>query len=351
MQTRDQAGPRPAAATTAAAPTDADPRELLSVRSLGVQIRTAGETIDIVRDVSFDVRRGETVAILGESGSGKTMTGHAVMGILDTPPAFVSSGEVLFQGRDLLTLPARERREVCGRNIGMVFQDSLSALNPVFSVGFQIAELFRKRQGASRKEADAKAVELLDLVEIPNARRRLRDYPHQFSGGMRQRVMIAMAIALEPDLLIADEPTTALDVTIQAQIMDLLARLCDEREMGLVLITHDLGVVSEFADRIILMYAGRVVESSSAAALFSASAHPYSRALLDSVPKLADQREGLTVIPGSPPDPRDVGPGCAFAPRCAHAVPDCLPAVPPTLQVAPGHLSACLFAEEIVAHA
>ncbi|SER04601.1 oligopeptide transport system ATP-binding protein [Microlunatus flavus] len=351
MHTQDTTGRR-AGSTAPAASTDGrDPQELLSVRSLGVEIRTGGETIDIVRDVSFDVRRGETVAILGESGSGKTMTGHAVMGILDTPPAYVSAGSVLFQGRDLLTLPRRERREVCGRNIGMVFQDSLSALNPVFSVGFQIAELFRKRQGASRRKADAKAAELLDLVEIPNARRRLRDYPHQFSGGMRQRVMIAMAIALEPDLLIADEPTTALDVTIQAQIMDMLARLCDERQMGLILITHDLGVVSEFADRIILMYAGRVVESSSAAALFTASAHPYSRALLESVPKLADQHSGLKVIPGSPPDPRDVGPGCSFAPRCSHAVPACLAGVPPTLQVAPDHLSACLFAEEVVAHA
>ena len=283
MQTQDNTRPRP---SDGARPlTDPAARELLSVRSLGVQIRTGGETIDIVRDVSFDVRRGETVAILGESGSGKTMTGHAVMGILDTPPAYVSSGSILFEGRDLLTLPVRERRETCGRNIGMVFQDSLSALNPVFSVGFQIAELFRVRQGLGRRQADAKAVELLDLVEIPNARKRSRDYPHQFSGGMRQRVMIAMAIALEPDLLIADEPTTALDVTIQAQIMDMLARLCDERQMGLILITHDLGVVKEFADRIILMYAGRVVESSPSAALFTGSAHPYSRALLESVPE------------------------------------------------------------------
>ncbi len=337
-----------------AAPADAtgpDGAELLSVRSLGVQIRTGSETVDIVRDVSFDVHRGETVAILGESGSGKTMTGHAVMGILDTPPAYVSSGEIRFQGRDLLTLSDRERREVRGRDIGMVFQDSLSALNPVFSVGFQIAELFRKRRGMSRRDATAKAAELLDLVEIPQARRRLKDHPHQFSGGMRQRVMIAMAIALEPDLLIADEPTTALDVTIQAQIMDMLARLCDERRMGLILITHDLGVVSEFADRIVQMYAGRVVETSSAAALFTGSAHPYSQALLESVPKLADRHTGLKVIPGSPPDPRDVGPGCSFAPRCAHAVPACLTRVPPTLEVAPGHLSACLFAEEIVTHA
>ncbi len=336
--------------TCAAGSTQTVDRDLLSVRSLGIQIRSAGEPIDIVRDVSFDVRRGETVAILGESGSGKTMTGHAIMGILDTPPAYVSAGSITFQGRDLLALPDRERREVCGRNIGMVFQDSLSALNPVFSVGFQIAELFRKRLGLGRKEANTKAAQLLDLVEIPNAGQRLKDFPHQFSGGMRQRVMIAMAIALEPELLIADEPTTALDVTIQAQIMDMLARLCVEREMGLILITHDLGMVSEFADRIILMYAGRVVESSPAAALFTASAHPYSRALLESVPKLADQHTGLKVIPGSPPDPRDVGPGCSFAPRCSHAVPVCLTGVPPTLEVAPGHLSACLFAEEIIRH-
>ena len=324
--------------------------QLLQVRSLGVQIRTGKETIDIVRDVSFDVAAGETVAILGESGSGKTMTGHAVMGILDTPPAYVHSGSVTFQGRDLLTLPARDRREVRGKHIGMVFQDSLSALNPVFSVGFQIAELFRKRQGMGRRESTARAAELLDLVEIPNARKRLKDYPHQFSGGMRQRVMIAMAIALEPELLIADEPTTALDVTIQAQIMDMLARLCDERRMGLILITHDLGLVSEFADRILLMYAGRVVESSPAAALFTGSAHPYSRALLDSVPKLADRGTGLTVIPGAPPDPRDVPAGCPFAPRCTHAMDICRQGVPPTVRVAPDHLSACVIAKELVGH-
>ncbi len=323
--------------------------DLLQVRSLGVQIRSSSETIDIVRDVSFDVARGEKVAILGESGSGKTMTGHAIMGILDSPPAFVSSGTVVFGGRDLLTLPDQERRAVRGKHISMVFQDSLSALNPVFSVGFQIAELFRKRGGLSRSAATAKAAELLDLVEIPNARKRLRDYPHQFSGGMRQRVMIAMAIALEPELLIADEPTTALDVTIQAQIMEMLDRLCDERRMGLILITHDLGLVSEFADKIVLMYAGRVVESSSAAALFTGSAHPYSRALLESVPKLAHRETGLNVIPGAPPDPRDVGDSCAFAPRCPHVMPACLAGVPPTVEVAPNHLSACLIAEELVA--
>jgi len=323
--------------------------DLLQVRSLGVQIRSSRETIDIVRDVSFDVARGEKVAILGESGSGKTMTGHAIMGILDSPPAFVSSGTVVFGGRDLLTLPDQERRAVRGKHISMVFQDSLSALNPVFSVGFQIAELFRKRGGLRRSEATARAAELLDLVEIPNARKRLRDYPHQFSGGMRQRVMIAMAIALEPELLIADEPTTALDVTIQAQIMEMLDRLCDERRMGLILITHDLGLVSEFADKIVLMYAGRVVESSSAAALFTGSAHPYSRALLESVPKLAHRETGLNVIPGAPPDPRDVGDSCAFAPRCPHAMPACLAGVPPTVEVARGHLSACLIAEELVA--
>ena len=324
--------------------------DLLQVRSLGVQIRTKREMIDIVRDVSFDVARGETVAILGESGSGKTMTGHAIMGILDTPPAHISSGSVMFDGRDLLGMTERSRRGIRGKHIGMVFQDSLSALNPVFSVGFQISELFRKRAGCGRRDASAKTAELLDLVEIPNARKRMHDYPHQFSGGMRQRVMIAMAIALEPELLIADEPTTALDVTIQAQIMELLARLCDERRMGLILITHDLGVVSEFADRIILMYAGRVVESCTAAALFTGSAHPYSRALLRSVPQAADRENGLNVIPGAPPDPRDVGVGCAFAPRCPHAMKACLAAVPPTLLVAPAHLSACLVAEELIGH-
>lgn len=343
--------PRSEPTATAPADTPTPGSDLLQVHSLGVQVRTRRETIDIVRDVSFDVARGETVAILGESGSGKTMTGHAIMGILDTPPAYVSSGSVVFQGRDLLALSEKQRREVRGKHISMVFQDSLSALNPVFSVGFQVAELFRKRAGLGRRQASAKAAELLDLVEIPNARKRLRDYPHQFSGGMRQRVMIAMAIALEPELLIADEPTTALDVTIQAQIMDMLARLCDERRMGLILITHDLGVVSGSADRIILMYAGRVVESCSAAALFTGAAHPYSRALLKSVPKSAHRETELNVIPGAPPDPRDVGVGCPFAPRCPYVMDACLADVPPTLEVAPGHFSACFVARELVAHA
>ncbi|MDN5764618.1 MAG: ABC transporter ATP-binding protein [Humibacillus sp.] len=323
---------------------------LLEVRSLGVQIRTRRESIDIVRDVSFEVARGETVAVLGESGSGKTMTGHAIMGILDTPPAYISSGSISFQGHDLLKMPERRRRDIRGRHISMIFQDSLSALNPVFSVGFQVAEVLRKRAGMGRREANARAAELLDLVEIPNARNRMRDYPHEFSGGMRQRVMIAMAIALEPELLIADEPTTALDVTIQAQIMETLQRLCSDRDMGLILITHDLGVVSEFADRIILMYAGRVVESCVTAGIFTQAAHPYSRALLDSVPQSAHRETGLNVIPGAPPDPREVGVGCAFAPRCSHAMDQCLVAVPPTVTVAPGHRSACLIARELADH-
>jgi oligopeptide transport system ATP-binding protein len=324
--------------------------ELLSVRSLAVTVKSRKDSIDLVRDVSFDVAPGEAVAVLGESGSGKTITGQAIMGILDTPPYRVSSGTVVFQGQDLLTLAERDRREIRGRRIGMVFQDSLSSLNPVFSVGFQIAELFRKRAGMSRREARAKAVELLDLVEIPNSARRVHDFPHQFSGGMRQRVMIAMAIALEPDLLIADEPTTALDVTVQAQIMDLMAALCRERRMGLILITHDLGIVDRFADRIVVMYAGRVVETLPAGALFRGSAHPYTRALLESVPKLADREAGLKVIPGAPPDPRDVPPGCAFAPRCDFAMNACRQAIPATVAVADGHGSACLLAEEVAGH-
>ncbi len=240
--------------------------------------------------------------MLGESGSGKSVTAQAVMGILDTPPGRITGGEVMFQGRDLLKLKEEERRRIRGAEMAMIFQDALSALNPVITVGDQLAEMFTVHRGLSRKDARAKAVELMDRVRIPAARERVRQYPHQFSGGMRQRIMIAMAIALEPALIIADEPTTALDVTVQAQVMELLAELQREYRMGLILITHDLGVVADVADRIAVMYAGRIVESAPVHDIYKAPAHPYTRGLLDSIPRLDHKGRELYAIKGLPPN-------------------------------------------------
>jgi len=305
---------------------------LLAVRDL----RVAFGPTTVLRGVSFDLDAGETLAVLGESGSGKSVTALTVMGILD-PPARVTGGEVRYRGQDLLTLPERDRRRVRGREIAMVFQDALSALNPVFTVGWQIAETLRVREGLSRRDALARAVELMDLVRIPAARDRLHDYPHQFSGGMRQRVSIAMALALDPAVLIADEPTTALDVTVQAQILDLLADLRRERNMALLLITHDLGVVAEVADRIAVMYAGRVVEHADVRSLFRAPAHPYTRALLASAP-----------IVGAPPNLADLPAGCAFQPRCGYARDVCRTTQPSTVDIGGGRASACHFAREVL---
>ncbi len=250
---------------------------LLEVRDLHVEFRTRDGIAKAVNGVSYAVDAGETLAVLGESGSGKSVTAQAVMGILDSPPGRITGGEVLFQGRDLLTLREDERRRIRGARMAMIFQDALSALNPVLTVGAQLGEMFVVHRGMSAKDARARAVELMDRVRIPAAAQRVRDYPHQFSGGMRQRIMIAMALALEPALIIADEPTTALDVTVQAQVMDLLAELQREFRMGLILITHDLGVVADVADRIAVMYAGRIVESAPVHDIYKAPAHPYTR--------------------------------------------------------------------------
>ncbi|WP_309646843.1 ABC transporter ATP-binding protein, partial [Nocardioides sp.] len=253
---------------------------LLQVKDLQVEFHTREGVAHAVNGVNFTVEAGRTLGILGESGCGKSVTAQAIMGILDMPPARIASGEVLLQGVDLLKLPEDTRRRVRSDRVGMVFQDALSALNPLFTVGWQLGELFRVHRGFSRKQAKVEAVRLLDLVGIPDAKRRVADYPHQFSGGMRQRVMIAMALALDPDVLIADEPTTALDVTVQAQIMKLLADLQTERNMGLILITHDMGVVADVADDICVMYAGRVVERAGVLDIYSRPAHPYAKALL-----------------------------------------------------------------------
>ncbi len=320
---------------------------LLDVQELRVEFRTRDGVAKVLNGVSFDVKMGETLAVLGESGSGKSVTAQTVMGILDMPPGVVTGGEVRFHGQDMLTMTAEQRRLIRGDGIAMVFQDALSALNPVFSVGFQIAEQFRVRRGMSRKDAIRRTIELLDQVKIPNAKGRVKEYPHQFSGGMRQRVMIAMSLALDPELLIADEPTTALDVTVQAQIMDLLKEIQAERHMGLMLITHDLGVVADVADKIAVMYAGRIVEHAEVHDLYANPCHPYTVALLESIPRVDLKGQQLVSIAGLPPNLMHIPPGCAYHPRCRMAQDVCKQEVPPLLTLGGVRSSACLFAEDL----
>jgi oligopeptide transport system ATP-binding protein len=328
--------------------TPSEKQPLLRVDDLAVEFRTRDGVVHAVDGVTYDLAAGETLAILGESGSGKSVSAQAIMGILDMPPAFITRGEVRFAGDDLLTLPEKRRRHVRGERISMIFQDALSALNPVYPVGWQIAEMFRTHRGTSRSEATRAAVELMDRVHIPSAAARVGDYPHQFSGGMRQRVMIAMAIALEPDILIADEPTTALDVTVQAQIMDLLSELQRDTGMGLFLITHDLGVVAQVADRVAVMYAGRIVETATIDDLYARPAHPYTEGLIASIPRLEQKGHRLTPIGGAPPNPTRVPPGCSFHPRCPRARGNCRVDEPPLYDVGPGRASACHYYEEVL---
>ncbi|MGW3034545.1 ABC transporter ATP-binding protein [Streptomyces sp. NPDC001178] len=322
---------------------------LLEVRDLHVEFRTRDGVAKAVNGVDYAVDAGETLAVLGESGSGKSVTAQAVMGILDMPPGRITGGEILFQGTDLLKLKEDERRKVRGAEMAMIFQDALSSLNPVLSVGDQLGEMFVVHRGMSKKDARAKAVELMERVRIPAARERVKDYPHQFSGGMRQRIMIAMALALEPALIIADEPTTALDVTVQAQVMDLLAELQREYHMGLILITHDLGVVADVADRIAVMYAGRIVETAPVHDIYKVPAHPYTKGLLESIPRLDQKGRELYAIKGLPPNLMHIPPGCAFHPRCPMAQDVCRTDEPPLYEVngeEPARRSACHFWRE-----
>ncbi|MFE7972482.1 ABC transporter ATP-binding protein [Streptomyces shenzhenensis] len=333
----------------------ADGTPLLEVRDLHVEFHTREGLVRAVNGVNYSVNAGETLAVLGESGSGKSVTAQAVMGILDMPPAQIPQGEILFRGHDMLKMTGEERRAIRGRRIAMIFQDALSSLNPVLSVGYQLGEMFRVHQGLSKKDAKVKAIELMEKVKIPAAAARVNDYPHQFSGGMRQRIMIAMALALEPDLIIADEPTTALDVTVQAQVMDLLAELQREYNMGLILITHDLGVVADVADKIAVMYAGRIVERAPVHELYKRPAHPYTRGLLDSIPRLDQKGQELYAIKGLPPNLLHVPTGCAFNPRCPKAQDVCRTEVPELLPVTEqdgtelvGRASACHFWKETI---
>jgi len=322
---------------------------LLEVTDLHVEFRTAYGVSHAVNGANFRLGPGETLAILGESGCGKSVTAQAIMGILDTPPGYMTQGEVRYRGIDLLQLPEKQRRKVRANRIAMIFQDALSALNPVYTVGFQLSEVFRVHRGMSRSDGKRRAIDLLDQVRIPAAKARIGDYPHQFSGGMRERVMIEMALALDPEVLIADEPTTALDVTVQAQIMSLLADLQQQRNMGLILITHDMGVVADVADRISVMYAGKVVEEAPVYDIYARPAHPYTKALLESIPRLDHKGQQLNVIRGLPPTLTDIPPGCPFNPRCGYVQDVCRhDPPPPPYAVAPGRTARCHFFQEVL---
>jgi oligopeptide/dipeptide ABC transporter ATP-binding protein len=314
---------------------------LLSVRDLRVQFWTRRGTIHAVNGISFDIAPGETLGIVGESGCGKSVTSLALLGILPRAGR-VAGGTARFEGRDLLQLSDGELRSVRGREIGIIFQDPMTSLNPVLTIGRQIREPLETHFGMSRKDAESRAAELLDRVGIPGAKSRLRDYPHQFSGGMRQRAMIAMALACEPKLLIADEPTTALDVTIQAQILDLLRELVREERTALIMITHDLGVVAGMCERVNVMYAGMFMETGSADQLFDAPRHPYTLGLLESIPRLdAPRKAQLKPIAGSPRDMLSPPGECPFQPRCRFEVEQSRREVPPLAEIEPGHFVAC----------
>jgi oligopeptide transport system ATP-binding protein len=316
---------------------------LLQVRGLTTRFRTDRGEVTAVDNVSFDVAPGETLAIVGESGSGKSVTALSILRLIPNPPGRIESGEILFEGKDLVKMSDEQIRAVRGDRIAMIFQEPMTSLNPTITVGKQIAEPINLHRGTAWDKALEQARELLGRVRIPDAAARAGAYPHQYSGGQRQRAMIAMALACKPRLIIADEPTTALDVTVQAQILDLLKELTRETQASLILITHDLGVVARYADRVAVMYGGRIVEQASARDLYKKPSHPYTRGLLASVPRLdGDATQRLVPIEGSPPDLSRLPPGCAFAPRCRHAIAQCNEQRPALRTVAPNHIMACL---------
>jgi oligopeptide/dipeptide ABC transporter ATP-binding protein len=322
--------------------------KLLEVKNLETQFMTSAGVVRAVDGVSYDVDEGETVALVGESGCGKSVSALSIMRLVAEPAGRIVGGEIVFKGRDLLKLSEEEMRDVRGRDIAMVFQEPMTSLNPVLTIGRQLTEGLEIHLGMEPVAAKARAVELLGLVGIPDPARRLTQYPHQFSGGMRQRMMVAMALACNPALILADEPTTALDVTIQAQILELLQDLSRRLGVAMVIITHNLGVVARYADRVNVMYAGRVIERGTAAEIYANPRHPYTLGLLRSVPRLDEPiRAKLDPIEGQPPDLSRLPPGCAFAPRCAYRVDRCAEAPPLSAIGAPGHMSACWEAERL----
>jgi len=320
---------------------------LLELDNLKVYFHTQDGVVKAVDGVSYTLNAGETIGVVGESGSGKSVTAMSIMGLVPMPPGRVHGGDVRFKGRSLLTMKETDLRSIRGNHIAMIFQDPLSSLNPVYRIGKQVGEGLMIHKGYSKKQALARAVELLDMVGIPNPAERARDYPHQFSGGMRQRAMIAMALACDPEVLIADEPTTALDVTIQAQILELMQGIQKEHGTAIIMITHDLGVVADMADRILVMYAGCPVEYGTTNQIFYEPTHPYTWGLMRSIPKrtFGDKKE-LTPIQGNPPSLIDLPPGCSFSARCPYAEPGCSAEKPVMQEVGPGHFSSCLFSSD-----
>ncbi|MGD6900845.1 ABC transporter ATP-binding protein [Bacillus infantis] len=315
---------------------------LLEVKNLEVNFKTYGGEVKAVRDVSFHIDKGEVLAIVGESGSGKSVTVQTIMGLIPTPPGKVKNGRVLFQDKDLLKISKREMQKIKGSKISMVFQDPMTSLNPTMKIGKQIEEGLLIHQKLGKTEAKEKAVEMIKLVGIPNPEERYSQYPHEFSGGMRQRAMIAIALACNPELLIADEPTTALDVTIQAQVLDLMKDLQKKTNTSIILITHDLGVVAETAQRVIVMYAGMMIESGTVAEIFENPKHPYTWGLLESIPDTdSPEKKRLVPIEGSPPDLFSPPKGCPFAPRCKYAMEICLQEMPPAFGEENGHQAKC----------
>jgi oligopeptide transport system ATP-binding protein len=315
---------------------------LLEVNNLEVNFKTYGGEVKAVRNVSFHVDKGEIVAIVGESGSGKSVTVQTLMGLIPTPPGIIKNGEVLFEGKDLLKLSKRAMQKMKGSKISMIFQDPMTSLNPTMKIGKQIEEGLLVHQNMKKTEAKKRAIEMIRLVGIPNPEERYNQYPHEFSGGMRQRAMIAIALACNPELLIADEPTTALDVTIQAQVLDLMRDLKEKTDTAIILITHDLGVVAETAERVIVMYAGMMVESGTVHELFENPRHPYTWGLMESIPDhTSSAKERLIPIEGTPPDLFSPPPGCPFAPRCKYAMEVCLQDMPPAFETDSGHYARC----------
>ena len=321
-------------------------QRLLDIRGLKTHFKTDDGWLHAVDGVDMSIEAGETLGVVGESGCGKSVTAKTVMKLIDMPPGRIVAGQVLWQGRDLVPLGAEDMRRIRAKEIAIIFQEPMTSLNPVYTVGEQIAESIRLHEGLSRKDAIARAVEMLKLVRIPTPERRVHDYPHQFSGGMRQRVMIAMALSCKPQLLIADEPTTALDVTIQAQILDLLAELKAELGMAILLITHAMGVVAEVAQRVVVMYAGKVVEEAVVSELFAHPRHPYTQGLIRSIPRIDSaltKKVRLETISGTVPKLIAPPEGCRFAPRCKFVTPACTLETPALRQVAPGHKVACIL--------
>lgn len=320
---------------------------LLEIRSLTTHFFTEEGIVRAVENVSFEIYPGEILCLVGESGCGKSVTGLSILKLIPIPPGQIVRGEILFNGRDLLKLSEKEMEGVRGNEISMIFQEPMTSLNPVFTIGDQIMEAIQLHQKLNKKEARKKAIEMLDRVKIPWPEKRIDSYPHQLSGGMRQRAMIAMALSCQPKLLIADEPTTALDVTIQAEVLRLLREIQREMRMSIMLITHDLGVVSEVGDRVAVMYAGRIVEYGPIEAIFHEMRHPYTKGLLESIPQLEEKRDRLNAIPGQVPDPLRLPEGCKFHPRCYLMMDECRKEEPPLFEVKEGHYSRCLRWKEL----